>query len=375
MIIENLKLNGENWVYEKEIISDKNSVGIVFIFGDTDIFKDSVYYQTLKNIYPNANIVGCSSAGNILGDSLSYSSMVATAVSFDKIKTILSVVDFLESDIIEDVSVKLTEQLPKEGLQHIFILSDGLNINGSELVRGINKNLRNVAVTGGMAGDGGRFQDTFVIANDIPKQNRVVAIGFYSDSAIISSGCFSGWSEFGAERIITKSSANILFELDGEPALDLYKKYLGEYASELPSSGLRFPLSIKEKDGDEEVIRTLLSINEEDKSITFAGDVPTGFTARLMKPDIELLIEGAQLAAEEIKQKESTGLALIVSCVGRKIILNQFVDEEVEAVGQVLGSNVNLVGFYSYGEFAPFLKDSFHCELHNQTMTLTVIYE
>jgi hypothetical protein len=227
-----------------------------------------------------------------------------------------------------------------------------------------------------MAGDGARFLETYVIANNIPTQRTIVAVGFYGNSLSVQSGCFAGWSEFGTQRTITKSDGNILYEIDGQPALDLYKKYLGEYASQLPNSGLRYPLNIKENDDSHEIIRTLLSINEEDKSITFAGDVPTGFKARLMKPDIDELIEGAGKAAEVIKKvNDKTALGLIVSCVGRKIVMNQLIDDELEIIQEILGDNVHLIGFYSYGEIAPFQDNLSTCELHNQTMTLTTIYE
>jgi len=204
----------------------------------------------------------------------------------------------------------------------------------------------------------------------------VAAVGFYGEGLTISSGCYGGWSEFGAERRITKSAGNVLYEIDGEPALDLYKKYLGHYASDLPNSGLRFPLSIKAKESDPEVIRTLLGIDEATKSIIFAGDVPEGYFARLMKPDIDVLIQGAGQAAEAIARANTKpALGIIVSCVGRKIVMSQLIDEELEAVEEILGRNVQLAGFYSYGEIAPFENDLRTCELHNQTMTLTAIYE
>jgi len=214
------------------------------------------------------------------------------------------------------------------------------------------------------------------MANDVAKQRVIVALGFYGEALKIGSGCYGGWSEFGTQRLITKSKANVLYELDGQPALDLYKNYLGEYAVDLPNSGLRFPLSIKEKEGDPEVIRTLLGIDEESKSIIFAGNIPEGFTARLMKPNIDLLIDGAGEAAHLANMNNGkTALGLVVSCVGRKIVMNQLVDEELESVGEELGKDVVLTGFYSYGEIAPFENDIQNCQLHNQTMTLTVLYE
>lgn len=378
MKLLNLMLNNQEWeVLEGELTeNDYDKVNIVFLFGDTDIIKNELVFLKLKNRFKKAVIVGCSSSGNILGSQLSKKSVVATAVYFEKSHIEISTTTFNENDNIEKLSENLIDALPKEKLKHIFLMSDGLLINGSELARGINKVNKVVPVTGGMAGDGARFQETYVIANDKPAQRTIVAIGFYGENLSVQSGCFAGWSEFGAQRVITKSKGNILYEIDGIPALDLYKKYLGEYASELPNSGLRYPLNIKENDDSNEIIRTLLGIDEETKSITFAGDVPVGYKARLMKPNINELIDGAGKAAESIKKiNDKTALGLIVSCVGRKIVMNQLIDDELEVIQEILGDSVNLIGFYSYGEIAPFKDDLFTCELHNQTMTLTTIFE
>lgn len=367
-----------NWLVKDGDLKneDYSKANIVFLFGDTDIIKDEKRYLELVQLFPTAKIVGCSSSGNILNSQLSQYSLVATAILFETSWVEISSIHFNEGDDIEKLSENLINNLPKEKLKHIFLMSDGLLINGSALTRGINKINKFTTVTGGMAGDGARFLETYVIANNIPTKKTIVAVGFYGEKLSIQSGCFAGWSEFGTQRTITKSSGNILYEIDGQPALDLYKKYLGEYAAELPNSGLRYPLNIKENDDSSEIIRTLLSINEEDKSITFAGDVPTGFKARLMKPDIDELIDGAGKAAEVIdKINDKTALGLIVSCVGRKIVMNQLIDDELEIIQDILGENVNLIGFYSYGEIAPFQDNLLTCELHNQTMTLTTIYE
>lgn len=367
-----------NWLVKDGDLrnEDYSKANIVFLFGDTDIIKDEKRYLELVQLFPTAKIVGCSSSGNILNSQLSQYPLVATAILFETSWVEISSIHFNEGDDIEKLSENLINNLPKEKLKHIFLMSDGLLINGSALTRGINKINKFTTVTGGMAGDGARFLETYVIANNIPTKKTIVAVGFYGEKLSIQSGCFAGWSEFGTQRTITKSSGNILYEIDGQPALDLYKKYLGEYAAELPNSGLRYPLNIKENDDSSEIIRTLLSINEEDKSITFAGDVPTGFKARLMKPDIDELIDGAGKAAEVIdKINDKTALGLIVSCVGRKIVMNQLIDDELEIIQDILGENVNLIGFYSYGEIAPFQDNLLTCELHNQTMTLTTIYE
>ena len=375
MKVENLKLMNNQWQLTGIGQNIEDTANIVFVFGDTKSFKQPEYFHQLNANYPNAQIVGCSSSANILGAEVADSPLIATAVMFENSYIKVNAIDIKEGENIETISGELINGLFNDDLKHIFVLSDGLLINGSELVRGMNK-VTKVPISGGMAGDGDRFEETWVIANSEPTQRKIVAVGFYGNGLTISSGCQGGWSEFGAERLITRSKGNVLYEIDHEPALDLYKKYLGDYAKDLPNSGLRFPLSIKLNPNDPETIRTLLAISEEEKSITFAGDVPEGFTARLMKPDIDILIDGAGQAAEEItKGNNKQALGLVVSCVGRKIIMNQLVDEELESIEEVLGEHVSLTGFYSYGEISPFEKHQTACQLHNQTMTLTAIYE
>jgi len=375
MELETLKYVNEQWVIEENIL-DKKRINIVFTFGDRENIKNSKIFNELKALYPNADIVGCSSSGNILGETISEAPMIATAISFDEGHVKLSIEDFSETDNLFEVSKTLVEKLPTENLKHIFLLSDGLNMNGSALASGANIGATNVSITGGLAGDGTEFQETWVIANEEAQQQRVVAVGFYGEKLTIENGCYSGWDEFGILRKITKSQDNILYEIDGKPALELYKKYLGDYAKDLPSSALDFPMSIKKDTESDAIIRTVLGIDEEEQSLIFAGDVPEGYLARLMRTNIDGLIDGSEIAAEQIsKVNEKKALGLVVSCVGRRIVLKQLTDEELESIGETLGTNVQLTGFYSYGELAPFSKEILSCSLHNQTMTLTVIYE
>lgn len=374
MIIDSLIYRDNNWQISDKNIIDDTKASIVFLFGDSNLIKSDASYNELHSKYPNAHIVGSSSSGNISGVEISNSPIVASAVQLEKGYVDVSIVDFLSKEDVEQKAKTMIEKLPKTNLQHIFVLSEGLNINGSDLMRGINNN--DISVSGGMAGDGDRFQETWVVANEPAKQNRAVAIGFYGEALAINCGYHGGWSPFGAEQKVTCSAGNVLFELDGQPALDLYKEYLGDFADDLPYSGMRFPLSIKASEDSNEVIRTLLAINEEDKSITFAGDVPEGYIARLMKPEIDILIDGAKSITDHFNNRNTdTALALVVSCVGRRIVMKQLAEEELEVIADTLGENVHIIGFYSYGEIAPFHDDLLQCQLHNQTLTLTSIYE
>jgi hypothetical protein len=267
----------------------------------------------------------------------------------------------------------LMADLGAPDLQHVFVLSDGLQVNGSDLAQGLNQ--AGIPITGGLAGDGARFGKTWVMADAPAKNGRLAAVGFYG-AVSVKSGCFAGWEEFGAERVVTKSVGNVVYEIDGEPALALYKKYLGELAKDLPASGLRFPLSIQVGRTDKALIRTLLAVDESEQSLTFAGDVPQGYLCKLMRTNLDNLIDNAGLAAEAAQpvSKGTTGLCLVVSCVGRRLVMGQLTEEELEIVQEKLGDATSITGFYSYGELAPF-SDVMLCQLHNQTMTLTTLYE
>ena len=374
MILSQLIYN-ENREWEKISGEDILDPQLVLVFGTSEYIKTSAY-SDLRAKFPHSDIVGCSTAGSIAGERVDDMN-TATLVSFNNAHIKVLSKDFSSSKESAEVGSKLAGSFELSGLKHLFVLSDGTNINGSELADGLNSAIKeNIHITGGLAGDGIDFNETYIIANDEAKSSRVVAIGFYGESLDINSGCFSGWNEFGAERYITKSKANILYEIDGKPALELYKSYLGDEAVELPASGLKFPISIRSTKDKKSVIRTLLGVNEEDNSLIFAGDVPEGYHCRLMKSNMDKLIDHAGLAAEEAKQSAEipVELCIAVSCVGRRLVLSGLVEEEIDAIGEVLEKKSMITGFYSYGEIAPL--DGFNsCSLHNQTATLTVIGE
>ena len=353
---------------------DFRDADLVLVFADTAYFQTSACYQSLKDKFPDAHIVGCSSSGSVLNNTISDDDVVATAIRFDQGKVRLATADVAAGADIRLLAAKLMEELKSNDLKHVLVFSDGLLVNGSDLATGLNG--YGFPVTGGLAGDGTRFGKTWVMADAPARTGCVAAIGLYGDMAI-KSGCFAGWQEFGAERTVTKSTGNVVTEIDGQPALALYKKYLGDLADKLPSSGLRFPLSVRaDKQDDKPIIRTLLAVDEAAQSLTFAGDVPQGYLCKLMKTNLDDLIENAGMAATMAKpqQANAVGLCLVVSCVGRRLVLGQLTEEELDIVQEKLGIKTTITGFYSYGELAPF-SDVLQCQLHNQTMTLTTIYE
>ncbi|HLZ17996.1 MAG TPA: FIST N-terminal domain-containing protein, partial [Smithellaceae bacterium] len=329
-------------------------------------------------MYPGAHLFGCSTAGEICGTSVFDDTLVATAVHFEKTEISGAQLDLDGISSSFEAGRMLAQTIKQEDLCHVFVLSDGLSVNGSELVKGLASELpEDVTITGGLAGNGDRFEETYVFWDDLPARNTLAILGLSGRHLKVGYGSMGGWDPFGPERIITRSKENLLYELDGQSALEIYKKYLGEYAAELPAAGLLFPLSIRTKTGETGIVRTILAVNEEEKSMTFAGDIPEGAYARFMKANFERLIDGANGAA--VRSREGLGasapeLAILISCVGRKLVLKQRTEEEVEAVRDVLGGNPKLTGFYSYGEISPFMTGA-PCALHNQTMTITTFTE
>ena len=353
------------------------NANLVLIFGSPDCLKQSVWEQDIRTAYPAAHYLGCSTAGEIYGTEVTDETLVATAIAFEHTRVQGRSLNLSSVRNSLQAGEQLAKSLSWEDLIHVLVLSDGQNVNGSELVAGLTQHLPvGVTLTGGLAGDGDRFKETLVMWDGPPEPNIIAAIGFYGDQLRIGFGSLGGWDAFGPERVVTHSAGNILYELDGQPALALYKKYLGEHAANLPASGLLFPLSLRTAAG-ESIVRTILGVNEDDNSLTFAGDLPLGGQVRLMKANFDRLIDGAVGAAQTsfaALGTTSPELALLISCVGRKLVLKQRIEEEVEGVQDVLGQKCVLAGFYSYGEISPF-SPAATCELHNQTMTITTLSE
>jgi len=351
---------------------------VIFLFVSPQFSDTKKAINDLYKKFTDAILIGCSTAGEIIGNEVVDHSIILTAVQFEKTQVKIATVDLdANCNACADAGAQISAQLKGDDLRHIFVLSDGLHVNGAELVKGLRSQVdTSVSITGGLAADGDQFKETFVIHNADVSSKKIVALGLYGKDLKVGYGSKGGWDSFGIERLVTKSEYNVLYELDGQPALDLYKSFLGEKAKDLPGSGLLFPLSMRDENNQTPVVRTILGINEEDKSLTFAGNIPQGSYVRLMKANIDHIINGAEQSAIITKKETDHAheLAFLISCVGRRLVMKQLVEEEVEAVNDVLGEGIYTTGFYSYGEIAPFDKFT-PCALHNQTMTITTFAE
>jgi hypothetical protein len=339
--------------------------------------------ECLRAAFPWSYMLGCSTAGEILGSSLEDHSIVVAVLRFAFTRLRVAYSDTVSGPAVSGLAGEaLGRTLAGTNLKGVLVLSEGLNVNGSELVKGIHAALpAQVKVIGALAGDGESFQKTYVLmaAPGKPIQllsRGAVAVGFRGEAIRFSCGYGGGWSRFGPKHRVTRSKGNVLFELDGQPALQLYKTYLGTLADNLPVSALFFPFAIlgEPDDGAEALVRTVLATNEEDQSLTFAGDVHEGFTVQMMFYNQNRLVDGATEAAKKLgKVSNGQALTLAVTCVGRRMVMGEQTEEELEAVMAVLPKGALQVGLYSYGELSPLSTG--RSQLLNQSMTLAMIRE
>ncbi|MCB1053605.1 MAG: hypothetical protein KDC71_23585, partial [Acidobacteria bacterium] len=224
---------------------------LVLYFGQA---KQEGVLGSLLQRFPQTPVVGCTSAGEILDWEVMDNSIAACAIWFEKAWVQSEWIEITSASSSHQAGRELAHKLAKEELKGVLVLSEGLNINGSELVKGLRSELgEEIPIVGGLAGDGSHFEQTRVGCSFLPRPNIIAAVGFFGP-VVIGHGSVGGWDAFGPKRIITKSEANILYELDGKPALDLYKVYLAEDADKLPASALLFPLNVYAENAESGVV-------------------------------------------------------------------------------------------------------------------------
>lgn len=375
---------------------EESSPDLVLVFGSKAVLADPDFLPALRKVVRAEVIAGCSTAGEIYQSEVTEQACVITALTFDQTTVRLCEATVESNGQSEDAGRALGQQL--EGtlgdrpLAAVLLFSRGTLINGSALINGLHQGLPltdlgvKVPIFGGLAGDDGAFERTYTLSPSGLCDDRVVAVGLYGTDLSLAHGSAGGWEAFGPTRRITACDGNVLYTLDGEPALDIYRRYLGGHARDLPASGLLFPFEmLTEEEQSVGLIRTILGIDEEARSLILAGSVDPNGYLRLMHSNTDKLVDGAEHAATQTGLKSPSSctfagptLGLLVSCVGRKLVMGDRVDEEVEAVSDLLtahlGYPATLTGFYSYGEITPHgpFKE---CSLHNQTMTIALIGE
>ncbi|XCF05354.1 FIST N-terminal domain-containing protein [Tamlana crocina] len=370
------KAKDGNWEYLSAKQQLKNP--LVLVFGNRHLLEDNNIYNEMETLFPEGHIVFGSTSGDICSQAVADQGITITAVEFEKSTFVIKTCNIVDSQLDSfKTGHDLINQFPDEDLKYVLVVSEGSFVNGSQLTKGMSAATNHdVLITGGLCGDDDRFEKTLASYNENPKQGEIVAIGFYGETLEVSSSIHGGWTPFGPERTVTKSEANVLYELDNQPALDLYKKYLGEKSKELPGAALLYPMNVKLVDEHQSIVRSILTIDEKENTMIMAGDIHENSKVQLMMTNVDNIANASERAAKQAleSRKNEPQLAFLVSCIGRKLVLDQRVEEEIEEVTAVVGANTTISGFYSYGEIAPFHGEN-NCQLHNQTMTVTLISE
>lgn len=372
------------WIAPKPLPAKQQ---LILLFVDSRCFDDSdrespSYDQVSKAVgeltrhYPLALVVGCSASPRIIGAEFADAPVIGMLLTFEhtEVQTFTLAVTAGEERHAAD---QIGQALDRDGLQHILLFSDGLHLSTSRLVAQLNTQFSGTSnISGGMAGDGDQFRQTFVISDQTIQQKALVAVGFYGSQLQVATGAGNGWNSFGPKRLVSRSEGRRVYSFDDQSALSLYKKYLGPFADNLPQSALYFPIAVSVS-SNSEIIRTVFDVDESTGSLLFSDDVPQGRVARFMKANSDRLIDAAEETANQVRshlRAKDGQFALVVSCIGRYLVMGERSIEELEAVQAAL-PDTPMMGFYSYGEMSGVHPGDQQCELHNQTMTLILMAE
>jgi len=372
-IVQGRRVKEDDWIFTNDHVL---SNPLVLVFGSRFLLEKEDIYSEIRSFFPNGHLVFGTTSGEIFLNRVFDDSVTFTAIEFEKGNFIVHTENILSHKKNAVKAGKaLGKKFPEDNLKHLFVISEGSFVNGSDLITGLeSQTLNKIPITGGLCGDGSRFEKTLASYNEKPKEGEIVVVGFYGDTLEITFAYGDGWIPFGPERTITKSSGNILWEIDNIPALNIYKNFLGEKASELPEAALFYPLSVKTPGSDYTIGRTILNIDEKNNTMIMAGDVPEGSLVQLTMAHVDNMSDAAINASEIAMKgrKKDPEIGLLTSCFSRKLVMDQRVEEEVEEVQYGIGADVAISGFYSYGEIASIQGKSM---LLNQTLTLTLISE
>ncbi|MEO7221846.1 MAG: FIST N-terminal domain-containing protein [Devosia sp.] len=382
MQIEEVRWTAETGWHTNKPWTSAGKTDLVIYFGNRDALLSGERFADLKRAYPGAHILGGSATATVFGNDVDRLSVVATAIRFDKTtRLVVTQQEGVDKTTSHACGEAIGRTLAAPDLAGVFVLGDGMGVDGSGLTAGLVEILgESCPITGGMTSDVLDFTQALAGADMAPKAGVVAAVGFYGPNIRIDSGHSCGWDAFGPRRRITRADGNQLFELDDKPVLDLYDSYLGEEEKDQTASGVMFPLLISPPDRPQHtVVRAILGMDRANGSMTFAGSMPEGSSVRLMRGNVDRLAMGAADAARQVRDRmpenvSGEQLALMVTCIGRFLLMGERAVEEIAFARDELGPDVHCMGFYAYGEISP-AEGACGGELHNQTMTIVALSE
>ncbi|MBS2013279.1 MAG: FIST C-terminal domain-containing protein [Deltaproteobacteria bacterium] len=356
---------------------------LVFVAGPAEVLEQSQPLSELVRAFPRSHVIGCGTAGALAGQAVRDGVVAVSIVEFTN--TTMSLVHAPVTATADAFSVgqQIAKKLSKPSLRGVLAVGDGLEVDGAEFVRGLNSALdQSIALFGGLAGDGTRFKRTWVLAGPSIKSGLVAAVGFYGEHVVITQSTRYGWNKVGPERTVTRSDGRVIYELDGKPALDVYEEAIA--AANKGSGGgvmpIMLPLAVRATARHEKsLVRSVMGVEAQKRCLRLAVDIPQGYLVQPLVGEQAALVSASKDAAVAAKEGASVAgsdtFVFAVSHAGRRAVLGAKAGDEIAAaVGALAGdSKTHSVGFYGYGEIAASAPG--HSDLHNQSISVTLVME
>jgi len=365
--------------HEIALVNIEFEPDLILIFASFDFENLSCSIQDISKKFKNAIITGCTSNGIINSKGVNNSVIAITALKFTNSSVALYTINLSpDSCATFECGSKFINKIEQDNLKHIFLLSDQHLLIEQEFLDGMNANSdAAVSITGGLSSNSEFDDSKGLIINGKLDTNKAIAVAFYGESLKVGYHAVAGWNSYGSEHLVTNSSEKKILEIDDQPALDWYNSHFNENdIKKIKNIGIKYPIKIRNSENTSPVLRSPEHFDESDKSINLLSDISKGSYIRVMKADKDRVINGAENAAKKIIENynHQHELAILISCKGRKLLLNGSTSEEVEAVVDQFPESTITTGFYSNGEISPFYKKT-KCSYHNLTMCITTISE
>lgn len=366
--------------------ADKADLAIVFASSKYDQEK---MLSGVRSVSKNALLVGSSTAGEITTDGPANKPSVAVMLmNAPEIKFYAAVGENIAADA-RAAGKKAAEEVKKLAgaeLKAFMMLPDVLVGNGADIVRGVLDSLgEHFPVVGGASGDDFKFVKTYQYLNDKVYSGAVVGLGLVGNFKI-GIGVKHGWLPVGTPMKVTKSQGAVLHELNGAPAINIYRDYFGEEEAKqlqqetLAKLAITYPLGMTVAGSDEMLIRDPITVDEKG-SITCAAEIPEGSEIQLMIGSREEAVKVAKIAAEKaVEQLDGAHpkAVIIFNCIARSKLFGEHSGEEISAIQEAVGRETPLIGFYTYGEQAPLggeVRNINKCNpaFHNETVVIAAL--
>ena len=370
--------------------SGEDKADLLVVFSSVSLSPEQVI-RGVREASNNTPVIGCTDAGSITNEGPAQNAVGVMAISSDQLKFYTGLGENIKGGAREAGQAVAKEIKEKAGdsLKAFLMFPDVLVGNGADVVRGVLDELgEHFPVLGGAAGDDFLFEKTYEYKDDKVASGAVAGLGIAGNFSM-GAGVRHGWMPIGSPMTVTKSEGSVVYELDNKPALSIYEDYFGKRAEELKKEPLArmaitYPLGIKLPELDEYLIRDPITVDEKG-AITCAAEIPEGSEIRLMIGSKEKAIEAAQEAAKKLmKDFEEQGtkpkFVLMFNCIAREKLFAQAANDEIQAIMNIIGEDVPLLGFYTYGEQAPIggevrNPEKINSRFYNETVVIFAIGE